>query len=213
MTRKILERIPSERLQEDLERYRRMAIELGATDAKTINSNLILIDERVRAKCLYPKCGSYGTNAHCPPYAMELKDVRQLVEKYKWGIFIDVRTPARLIAGTEAADLESFVPYSTKMHEIVSKIEAQAFHDGYYLALGFACGPCKPVFCPELECQALKPGQACRNALKSRPSMESMGMDAYIMATRVGWDIYPIGRQTSPSSIPYGHRLGLILIY
>ena len=44
---------------------------------------MIIIDERVRAKCLYPKCMSYGTNAHCPPHAMDLQDVRRLVERYE----------------------------------------------------------------------------------------------------------------------------------
>jgi len=32
------------------------------------------------------------------------------------------------------------------------------------------------------------------------------------MATKVGWDIYPIGLSTSPEEVPYGLRLGLVLI-
>jgi predicted metal-binding protein len=213
MVRKVVEKVPSEQLRKDLEKYRRKCIELGATDAKVIDSDMIVVDERVRAKCLYPKCHRYGTNANCPPYVMELGDVRELVKKYQNGILINIQVPAEQIAGSDAYRLESHVPSSAKMQEIVSKIEAEAFSDGYYLALGFAAGSCKTVFCPDIECQALKLGQACRNPLRSRPSMESMGMDAFAMATKMGWDVYPIGRHTAPSSVPYGHRLGLVLVY
>jgi hypothetical protein len=38
-------------------------------------------------------------------------------------------------------------------------------------------------------------------------------MDAFTMATKVGWDIYPIGLSTSPEDVPYGSLLGLVLIY
>lgn len=213
MTGKIVEKVTNEQLRKDLERYRKRAIELGATDAKVISSDMILVDERVRAKCLYPKCHRYGTNANCPPHVMELRDVRELVKKYQQGILINIQVPAELIAGPDAYRLGTHVLSSAKMQEIVSKIEADAFSDGYYLALGFAAGSCKTVFCPDVECQALKPGQACRNPLRSRPSMESMGMDAFAMATKIGWNVYPIGRRTPPSSVPYGRRLGLVLVY
>ena len=49
MVRKILVSVPDEVLQKDLEKYRQRAIELGATDAKIITTDKILIDERVRA--------------------------------------------------------------------------------------------------------------------------------------------------------------------
>jgi len=43
--------------------------------------------------------------------------------------------------------------------------------------------------------------------------MEAVGMDAFTMATKFGWEIYPIGRSTSPEEVPYGLMLGLVLIY
>ena len=63
-------RVSEDQLQKDLEKYRLRAIELGATDAKVINADRVIIDERVLAKCVYPKCREYGTNLNCPPYAM-----------------------------------------------------------------------------------------------------------------------------------------------
>jgi predicted metal-binding protein len=213
MVRKILETVPDEMLQQDLEKYRQRAIELGATDAKIISTDMIIIDDRVRAKCIYPKCRGYGTNANCPPYAMELDQARKTVNGFKYAIFMKTEIPSELIAGSEARDKTLFVPAARNNQEIVSKIEAEAFFDGYHLALGFAGGSCKRVFCPDTECAALLPGQPCRHPLRARSAMEAVGMDAFTMAAKVGWDIYPIGASTSPAEVPHGTRLGLVLIY
>lgn len=212
MVRKIVEKVPDDVLKSDLEKYREKAIELGATDAKVITADMVIIDERVRAKCRYPKCDWYGTNAHCPPNSMDIKDVRELVNKYKHGIFCSIRVPSEYVAGSDVVKSGSNIPSVLKMYEIVAKIEAGAFYDGYHLALGFALGPCKLFFCPNQDCSALLAGQGCRHPLRARSSMEGMGMDAYTMATKVGWEIYPIGTKTQPGDVPHGQRLGLILI-
>jgi|TARA_Y100000310_G_C20047061_1_gene518795 hypothetical protein len=43
--------------------------------------------------------------------------------------------------------------------------------------------------------------------------MEGVGMDAFTMGAKMGWDIYPIGADISLSEVPHGTRLGLVLIY
>ena len=213
MVRKVLEKVPEEQLQHDLEKYRQRAIELGATDAKIVTTDMVLVEERVRAKCIYPLCGSYGTNANCPPYAMDLDLVRKIVNNFRYAIFTRIEIPSEEIAGREARAKRLIVRGQIKNHEIVSRIEAEAFFDGYHLALGFAGGPCKRIFCPDKECSALVPGQACRHPLRARAAMEGVGMNAFTMAAKVGWDVYPIGASISPSDVPHGTRLGLILIY
>ena len=212
MSRKILERVPDEELQQDLEKYRQRAIELDATDARTITSDMILIDERVLAKCLNPKCPWYGTNINCPPYATDLEQIRNTVNNFHYGILTMFKVPSEIVAGPHA-DINQRKRHLMKNHEIVSKIEAEAFYDGYHLAVGFAAGPCKPLFCPNNECSALTPGQGCKHSLKVRHSMEGAGMDTYTMAARAGWDIYPIGKATPPSEVPHGTLVGLVLIY
>ncbi|MFC2001321.1 DUF2284 domain-containing protein [Chloroflexota bacterium] len=213
MVRKIVESIPEEQLQEDLEKYRKRAIELGATDAKIITADKIIIDERVLAKCIYPKCRQYGTNANCPPYAMSLDQVRKVVANFRYAIFVKLEVPSEYIAGP-AADRDRNLTklYRKKLADIIAKIESEAFYDGYHLALAFGNGSCKTIFCPDKECNALISGQGCRHGLKARSSMEAVGMDCFTMATRVGWDIYPIGEKTAPSEIPGGLRVSLVLI-
>ncbi len=213
MVRKIVERVPDEQLQKDLEKYRQRALKLGATDAKIITTDNVVIDERVLAKCTYPKCNRYGTNINCPPYAMSLEQVRKVVNNFRYALFIKLEVPSEETAGPEARDKNLIAPWRIKINEIISKIEAEAFYDGYHLALAFGSGPCKSILCPDKECSALVTGKPCRYPLRARSPMEGVGMDVYTMTTKVGWDIYPIGDATLPSEVPYGLRLGLVFIY
>ncbi len=212
MVRKITIEVSPEILRKDLERYRKMAIDLGATDAKIISSDQVIIDERVRLKCIYPKCKMYGTNANCPPYAVDLETIRKVVKKYDSAVFYMIKAPSKDFVGPDLAKRVAHFKWTKKGFEIVSRIESAAFYDGYHLALGFAGGPCKQVFCPDIECSALTKGKGCIHYLKSRSSMEGAGMDVFTMATKLGWEIYPCGRSLKPEDIPHGVRCGLILI-
>lgn len=204
MIDKIVDNIPEDKLQADLEKFRQIAIEMGAADAKIITTEKVIIDERVRVKCMNPKCRCYGTNGNCPPYAPELDTIRKIVGSYRYGVFVISKYPRQIISGKS--------PHSLINHEIVSKIESQAFHSGYYLAMGLGDGPCKTRYCPDKECGVLA-GKGCAMSLKARYSMESWGMDVYKMATRAGWDIYPIGVHTKAEDVPYQCALGLVFIY
>ncbi len=213
MIRKIRDKVDTQEVLRDLESYRQFAVdELGASDAKIITSDLVVVDERVRIKCSYPKCMFYGTNAHCPPHAMDLDEVRQIVSKYQYGIFTRLEVPAQEFAGPAVAR-NSTAAGLMKTHQIVTKIESKAFYDGYHFAVGFAGGACKHLFCPTQPCSALVPGGACRHPSKARGAMECAGMDVFTMASRVGWDVYPIGGTASPSEIPCAASYGLVLIY
>ena len=212
MARKIVGKISDEVLEKDLGKYRQRAVELGATDAKIITTDMVVIDERVRAKCTYPKCEWYGTSAHCPPHVMELEQTRKLVNNFRYAIFFRIKVPTEIVAGKRTPEqIKQHRLIGRKRLEIVAKVEAEAFYDGYYLSVGFGGGSCKSYFCPDEDCRALKLGQGCKFPLRARASMEAVGMDVYLMATKVGWDIYPIGM--APSDAPYGTTTGIVFIY
>ncbi len=210
--RRIQDKIPDEVLQKDLERYRRRAIELGATDATILPADSILIDERVRLKCFVPACSSLGKNGHCPPHALELDLVRKAVGRFQYAVFYMLKAPAEDLVGPTVREKNSIERWAVKNWEICGRIEGEAFADGYHFATAFAGGPCEPYLCRNQTCAMLK-GEGCRHPLRSRPSMEGVGMDAFTMAARAGWEIYPLGRSTLPSEVPHGLRLGIILIY
>ena len=171
----------------------------------------MIIDERVRAKCLYPKCPWYGTNIHCPPYSLDLDFFRRVINRYEHAILFRMRVPSRIL---EKIPKRLGEPVKTRPvpDKIVTRIESEAFYNGYYFAMGFTTGTCKITLCPQRECQALLKGQPCRYPLFARPSMEGAGMDAYKMAVKQGWDIYPVGQSVSPSEIPCLNWVCLVLI-
>lgn len=212
MLRKIESNVSERQLRADLKAYREYALRLGA-DAKIISARDVIVDERVLAKCTYPKCEYYGTCINCPPYSMPPEQTQRVVDKFNYGIFVKVEAPIDAMVGeTPVKSPGVGNPYRRKLAGIVAKIEARAFYDGHYLALAFSGGTCKALYCLKLECAALTKGQACRNSMLARSSMEAVGIDAYRMAARVGWDVYPLGKTTQPAEAPHGVRLGLVLI-
>ena len=50
---KIVEKVPDKVLQQDLEKYRQRALGPGATDAKIITTDIVVIDDRVRLKLIW----------------------------------------------------------------------------------------------------------------------------------------------------------------
>lgn len=211
--RKISDRIEDDVLLADLERYRHLALEeLGAADVRIITADRVIIDERVRMKCSYPKCMFYGTNAHCPPHALALDEVRKVVSRYHYGLFTRLEVSSEEFAGPAVARNGARRGF-TRTHDLVTKLESAAFYDGYHLAVGFACGPCKLVFCPTEDCRALVTGGTCRHPARARGSMECAGMDVFTMAAQAGWDVYPIGGAARPSEVPCAASYGLVLVH
>ena len=213
VARKISLQISPEKLREDLEKYRQKALEAGADGAKIISASQVVIDERVRMKCLVPLCHLYGESPNCPPYTPEPEEMRKVLSKFSYAIFIrnDV-LPVEDFVDDEKWH-RAHIKHQGKTHRLVSEVEALAFNDGYYLAMGFAAGGCKTALCGGQICQFLDSGR-CRFPLKARPSMEAVGIDAYRLATQVGWDIYPVAhRNVELTSIPCAISLGIIFIY
>lgn len=208
------ENVSDEKLETDIENYVNLTKELGATDVKKISTDMIILDERVRARCYSPRCPYYGTNLNCPPhFDWDVEKSREIVSKYKYAVFIMLEVPPEEQTGKDYFSPKHKLPSALKMYEIVAKVQSAAFYDGYPLALGFAGGgSCKRVFCSAVDCKGIK-GEGCRMALKSNPTMHGAGMDAYSMASEVGWKIYPLGKTTDPSQIPHGLELGLVLIH
>jgi predicted metal-binding protein len=188
----------------DLDRYRVLALELGATDAKVIRAEAIVIDERVRGKCRYPTCPSYNTNMNCPPHTMSVDEFRALVSKYSYAVFFKVD----VLSGS----LKDFERVTNKtITDIVWKLESAAFYDGHYLATGFGATNCKEIFCRNLECASLA-GEGCRHPFKARPGMHGMGIDAFRMAADVNWGVYPLGSSAQGGEVPHMTSMGLVLV-
>ena len=193
-------------IETDLKLLCKLAKELGATNAESFSAKNVVVDERVRLKCIIPMCDGYASNLMCPPYVMSVQEFKEILNKYDWAILIQIEAPITAAMRNEiqqaddVADLyeskkfieiyeEIFGSVKLKLHNIVNKIEAKASNLGYRFATGFKAGSCK--LCPK--CIIHDSKTICRHPYRSRPSMEAVGIDVFKSAENAGlpFDIPP----------------------
>lgn len=170
------------------------AIHWGATAARLIPIASIVIDERVRLKCLVPMCDKYNQNLMCPPNLPPVEEFRKTVGKYSEGLFVQLLLEKKgRVSKAEARR------YGIRLHKIIHELERRAFSSGYPLAAGLIGGSCK------LCRKCVGSAHPCRHPLMARPPMEGMGIDVIQTAKNVGL----------PFHFPAEQRLswnGLVLI-
>ena len=205
--------LTKEQERADLERYRTMALEMGAADAVAIAAASVEVDERVRLKCTIPRCTRAGETPNCPPYAPELDMVRKAIARYSSAILfkcevapISDYVPGR---GTTRAEQRQTLLFHKKGSDIVYGIERQAYKDGYHLAMGLGGGSCKDYLCQGQICQFIDSGR-CRFPQRSRPAIEAMGIDVTKLISGVGWSAYAL--LDDLSIIPCAITVGLVFI-
>ena len=200
-------------LKSDLERYRKIALDLGASGAAIIHASQVIVDERVRLKCLVPRCLRAGETPNCPPHAPDLDLVRRALGLYSWAMLIkcDVKpisdyAPKK--TGTKEEQRKTLL-FHQKSSEVVYKLESQAYKDGYHLAMGLGGGSCKDYLCQGLVCQFLDSGR-CRFPQRARPAMEAMGIDVTSLINKVGWNVYAL--VDNLDSVPCAISVGIVFI-
>ena len=196
--------LPDGQMSIDLAKYVVRAIELGATDAKAIGRDQIILDERARSKCHYPTCRLYNTNINCPPYTMPVEEFEKVVDRFGYAIFFKIDVTS---GGFEAFDEVN----KHGVTNIVWRLESEAFYDGHHFAMGFGGTGCKGIFCPDVECSALR-GEGCRFPWKARPGMHAVGFNVYGMAAEVGWPLHTVGPSTDPNAISHMSSFGIVLV-
>lgn len=186
-------------IEKDLKILCKLSKELGATNAKSFNAKGVIVDERVRLKCVIPPCDDYGLNLMCPPYVMSVQECREVFSKYEWAVLIQIEAPITTEMKSHIQDAgdvmalykskkfrdiykKAFDSVRLKLHTIVNKVEAKAAMLGYRFATGFKAGPCR--LCPE--CIVKCSNQICRRPYQSRPSMEAVGIDVFKTAENAG---------------------------
>ncbi len=188
------------KVEANLESLCKMARELGATNAMPFKAKGVVVDERVRLKCLAPICDDYGLNLMCPPHIIGVQEFREILTKYDWAILIQIEEPvptemkkeieqtddvAALYKNAKFLGIysESFDPIKVRLQHVVDKVEAQAFTLGYRFATGFIAGSCE--LCSECVARS-NPQEPCRHPFRARPSMEAVGIDVFKTAENAG---------------------------
>ena len=197
----------------DLERYRLLALELGAADAVVIPSGIVTIDERVRLKCTVPRCLRAGETPNCPPYAPDLQLVRTALGRFSWAVVIKCQVePLEEYApgaGSTKAERRRSLTFHRQSNDIVCVLEREAYKDGYHLCMGFGGGSCKDYLCQGMICQFLDSGR-CRFPHRARPAMEAVGIDVVDLINKVGWEAYALLGDIS--LVPCAVTVGIVFV-
>ncbi|MBN1374569.1 MAG: DUF2284 domain-containing protein [Dehalococcoidia bacterium] len=205
--------IPDIKLAADLEWLRVKSIELGAVDAAIIPAGDLVIDERVRLKCVVPRCLHAGQTPNCPPHTPDLELVRKAFERYSWGVLFKTHVAPVKDYGPGNLD-ETGVDRALIFHQqtgkIVDELERIAYRKGYHLAMGLGAGSCKDYLCLGQSCQYMDSGK-CRFPLSARPAMEAMGIDVIDIMKKAGWEIYPLSGEMNKAS--FAISVGLVIVY
>lgn len=200
-------------LEVNLERYCRLALESGASAAAIIPAGDVVVDERVRLKCLVPRCLRAGETPNCPPNAPDLDLVRRAFSRFSWAVLFkcDVEPLADYApgAGKTKEEKRRVLSFHKQGSDVVYALERQAYEDGYYLAMGFGGGSCKDYLCHGMLCQFLDSGR-CRFPHRSRPAMEAMGIDVIATIGKVGWMAYALVDDLD--RIPCAITVGIVFI-
>jgi predicted metal-binding protein len=185
------------------------AREVGASEAVAISAADIVVDERVRLKCLVPVCSFYGRNLMCPPNVMSIPEFKSVLKGYHGAILIGTdpilpRPPEKLeslsglseawkttkpaINGEEQQSTTVTEYFHTlrddweRLDGVIGYIESLCISQGYPFAAGLSAGGC--LLCDE--CAGYQAGVPCRHPFKARPSMEAMGINVVATARKAG---------------------------
>ncbi len=63
---------------DDFKSLEKVALDLGVADAKVIPADHVVVENRVRLKCMVG-CPIYGKNLKCPPYTPSVEEFRRIL--------------------------------------------------------------------------------------------------------------------------------------
>ncbi len=146
-----------------MEKYIRLAKELGMVHAKVISPQDIFFDVRAILKCRWG-CNEHSeNNIKCSTRGTDFSGRVDMVKSYNRILLLHAHDARRV-------------------SKAVLEIERAAFLDGYYFAFAIrACNLCQ-------DCSILK-GEACPFPQKIRPCDQAFGIDVYKTVRKLGLPI------------------------
>jgi hypothetical protein len=97
------------------------AIALGAQKAKLIDADSIVVEKWVTWKCIYG-CSMFGHDGHHPPQTPDVAEAREVIGEYDRAILLNG-------------------PDGRRLSEVACRLEAEAYHAGFYKALALIALP------------------------------------------------------------------------
>ena len=150
-----------------LEPYLKLALEMGAADARVLTIDQIVFDPRTILKCMFG-CGDYGHAHTCPsrPGSPTVFEYERIFRHYHYGILVHAHD-------------------KRINHDAAYEIERRAYLDGFHFAFSLSdCALCE-------QCAGLS-GRPCVNPRKARPAFHSVGIDVFTTVHKLGLPLCPL---------------------
>lgn len=179
---------------DDIKELCELARSKGASGAVAMDAGKVVMDVRVRMKCMVPMCANYGRNLMCPPNVMGYDEFARALQGYRTAILVQYPIPLdhAFMRSYEGTNLEEFydsgeyfrrlLKSEIEFIDLLGEVEKKAMGRGYRFATALTGGPCR--LCDE--CVGQGSGSHCRHPFRSRPSMEAMGIDVFLTAQNAG---------------------------
>lgn len=139
----------------------RLALDLGADEAKVIATDDVVVEDRVVLKCRYG-CHLYGKKLICPPFVPSPDEFRATLKEYRYALLAKFTASASADADVVESLLKNEICPDTppelrertkrfwsdwdkdkvRVHKAVLELEKAAFNSGYTLAMAFTAGSC-----------------------------------------------------------------------
>ena len=167
-----------------LNELKRLAIQLGASNAEIISSKEIVVEQSLANLCKGdPPCQNYGLAPSCPPHISGPAGFRRWQKTSTHSIVVRIDLPTSVLFSDERRGI------MTLLHGVVAGVEQEAVELGYRESIALAGGSCKQLFCYDhATCRVLSNQGECRNPLSARPSMSGFGVNVARLMQITGWD-------------------------
>ena len=194
---------------------RTLALKLGATEARVIPAEEIVVENRVVLKCRVG-CDDYGKRLTCPPFTPKVDEFRKMLKDYKYALIVKFKSPAEADGDVSKNLLRSQYDstVSRDLREKASKfwsewkgdkkrillvvleLEKAAFNRGYTFAVGFTSGSCS--LCEKCNVQA----GICLHPTMARCPEHAVGVNMKKTAEKAGIPItFPIKERPEPTAL------------
>jgi predicted metal-binding protein len=193
----------------------KLALELGAVEAKVIPVSKIVVEDRVVLKCKVG-CHMYGKKLICPPFTPTVDEFRKMLKEYRYALLAKFKANAEADEDIARSLLRcEFDPATPKelrektlkfwsvwnedkrrIHLAVLELEKAAFNKGYTLAVGFTPGSC--VLCEK--CNVEK--GFCIHPTMARYPEHAVGVNVKKTVKNAGMSItFPFERRPEPIAL------------
>ncbi|OEC85905.1 MULTISPECIES: DUF2284 domain-containing protein [Methanobacterium] len=191
---------------DDYKTLEKLALNMGYPEAKVIPADNVVVEDRVRLKCMVG-CPHYGKGLRCPPYTPSIDEFRKILNDYSFAMVIKLKQPEisneikskynldnleeldRLqdryddVDKTSAKLWSDFAVHYKNALIGLLELEKAAFNMGHTFATVFFAGRC--MLCEKCDVET----GMCRNPVIARFSAESMGINLLKTAENAGIEL------------------------